>query len=415
MKRADLIGQGLLGFVAKEDETVYYTHLRKLVNTKNPQICEIRMNRQDGSPVWVSLHGTFVRSGREKANSYRIAIINITERKRAEDMVHTSEIRYRRLFESAKDGILILDAETGMIMDVNPFLVELLGYSYEMFLGKTVWDIGFLKDIIGNKDKFLQLQQKEYVRYENLPLETAWGKSIEVEFVSNVYEADHKKVIQCNIRDITLRKIAEEKIKSLLAEKELLLKEVHHRIKNNMSTMMSLLLLQSKAQKNPEAGKALKDAMNRLQSMEVLYEKLYRSEDFREISIKDYLPPLINEIVGTFPHKNKVTMETEMADLVLSARILSPLGIIMNELITNSMKYAFVGRDEGVIKVSVSLNNNRAILVFEDNGNGVPPSVDIENSTGFGLQLVDMLAKQLKGSIRLERQQGAQFILEFEV
>jgi two-component sensor histidine kinase len=87
----------------------------------------------------------------------------------------------------------------------------------------------------------------------------------------------------------------------------------------------------------------------------------------------------------------------------------------MNELITNSMKYAFVGRDEGVIKVSVSLNNNRAILVFEDNGNGVPPSVDIENSTGFGLHLVKLLAKQLKGSIRLERQEGAQFILEFEV
>jgi len=206
-----------------------------------------------------------------------------------------------------------------------------------------------------------------------------------------------------------------EKIKNLLAEKEILLKEVHHRIKNNMSTMMSLLLLQSKAQESPDTVMVLKDAMNRLQSMEMLYERLYCSEDFREISIQDYLPPLMDEIAGTFPCRDMVKIETEMADVVLSARVLSPLGIILNELITNSMKYAFAGRDEGVITVSVSLNNDRVILVFEDNGNGVPESVEMEKSTGFGLQLVALLADQLKGSIRLERGNGAKFILEFHV
>ena len=121
-----------------------------------------------------------------------------------------SEIRYRRLFESAKDGILILDAETGRIDDVNPFLVHLLGYSKEKFLKKAIWEIGFFKDIINNKEKFLKLQQDEYVRYEDLPLETFDGRKINVEFVSNVYLAGDKKVIQCNIRDITDRKHAEE-------------------------------------------------------------------------------------------------------------------------------------------------------------------------------------------------------------
>ncbi|MDA3943058.1 MAG: PAS domain-containing protein [Bacteroidetes bacterium] len=121
-----------------------------------------------------------------------------------------SEIRYRRLFESARDGILILDAETGMIVDVNPFLIELLGYSKEKFLGKAIWEIGFFKDVLENKEKFLELQQKEYVRYDDLPLETFNGLKIHVEFVSNVYLASKKKVIQCNIRDITERKHAEE-------------------------------------------------------------------------------------------------------------------------------------------------------------------------------------------------------------
>ena len=111
-----------------------------------------------------------------------------------------SEVRYRRLFESAKDGILILDAETGRIKDVNPFLIELLGYSKEQFLEKAIWEIGFLKDIVANKDKFLELQQTELVRYENLPLETAHGQKINVEFISNVYLAAGMRVIQCFIR-----------------------------------------------------------------------------------------------------------------------------------------------------------------------------------------------------------------------
>jgi PAS domain S-box-containing protein len=117
-----------------------------------------------------------------------------------------SEIRYRRLFESAKDGILILDAESGKIIDANPFLINLLGFSKEEFIEKEIWEIGLFRDIAANKDKFLELQQQEYVRYENLPLETAGGRKINVEFVSNVYLENHRKIIQCNIRDITERK-----------------------------------------------------------------------------------------------------------------------------------------------------------------------------------------------------------------
>ena len=119
------------------------------------------------------------------------------------------EFRYRRLFESTKDGILILDAETGKIVDVNPFLIDLLGYSKKEFIEKSIWEIGAFQDIIENKDKFLELQQKEYVRYEDLPLETSDGSKILVEFVSNVYLVNNHKVIQCQIRDITARKETE--------------------------------------------------------------------------------------------------------------------------------------------------------------------------------------------------------------
>ena len=132
------------------------------------------------------------------------------ERAEAVDALRASELRYRRLFEAARDGILILDAETGMVVDVNPFMVELLGVTREVFLGKKVWELGFFKDVVANEANFTELQQKGYVRYEDMALEGYDGGRHEVEFVSNVYLANQVKVIQCNIRDISERKRAEE-------------------------------------------------------------------------------------------------------------------------------------------------------------------------------------------------------------
>ncbi|MDO8727460.1 MAG: PAS domain S-box protein, partial [Candidatus Methanoperedens sp.] len=131
-------------------------------------------------------------------------------RLRAEEALQVSQTRYRRLFETAQDGILLLDADTGKITDVNPFLIDMLGYSHEELLGKKLWDIGLFKDIVPSKAAFLDLQTRGYVRYEDLPLETKDGRSIDVEFVSNVYLVNYNKIIQCNIRDITQRRRAEK-------------------------------------------------------------------------------------------------------------------------------------------------------------------------------------------------------------
>ncbi|WPD22709.1 MAG: sigma 54-interacting transcriptional regulator [Candidatus Electrothrix scaldis] len=140
--------------------------------------------------------------------------------KQSEQHMQSSEIRYRRLFEAARDGILILDAETGKITDVNPFLTEMLGYSREDFLGKNLWEIGAFKDIDASKAAFSELKQKRYVRYNDLPLETKDGRLIAVEFVSNIYQAGQDEVIQCNIRDITERKRIETALQNAGAELE---------------------------------------------------------------------------------------------------------------------------------------------------------------------------------------------------
>ena len=164
---------------------------------------EKRYRKKDGAFVWAKVFVAPLDPSRAQS-ALRIAVItDISERKQAEEALRASEVRYRRLFESAKDGILILDAETGMVVDVNPFLIQLLGFSHEAFLGKEIWELGFFRDIIANQASFAELQRNEYIRYEDKPLQTADGRRIDVEFVSNVYLVNHQKVIQCNIRDIT--------------------------------------------------------------------------------------------------------------------------------------------------------------------------------------------------------------------
>jgi two-component system, cell cycle sensor histidine kinase and response regulator CckA len=138
----------------------------------------------------------------------------------ADQALVASEIQYRRLFESAQDGILIVDAESGQIRDVNPFLLDLLGFSRDEYLGKKLWEIAAFQDSAASKSAFLELQQKGYIRYDNIPLHSKAGQSVEVEFVSNIYDVGLKKVIQCNIRDITERKHAEAVIHELTADLE---------------------------------------------------------------------------------------------------------------------------------------------------------------------------------------------------
>jgi PAS domain S-box-containing protein len=207
---AQAVGKTDFDFFTTEHAQEAYNDEQQIIRTGQPVVGKEEMETwPDGHVTWASTTKMPLRDAKGNIIGTFGVSRDVTERKRAEGELRASETRYRRLFEAARDGIFILDADSWEIRDVNPFLLNLLGFSRAELLGRKLWEIGPLRDVLLSKVDFEELQTREFIRYENLPLETREGKHVEVEFVSNVYISGDRKVIQCNIRDITERKRAE--------------------------------------------------------------------------------------------------------------------------------------------------------------------------------------------------------------
>ncbi|HAE20893.1 MAG TPA: histidine kinase [Spirochaetaceae bacterium] len=209
------------------------------------------------------------------------------------------------------------------------------------------------------------------------------------------------------------RKQAEDAVKAMLAEKEIILKEVHHRLKNNMTTLISILHLQAGTLSDPAAVAALEEAGARVRSMMLLYEQLNKAGNFLEASARSYLSALIDGISASIAADRNVHIQKQLGDFTLDTRRLQTIGIIINELLTNCMKYAFPGKADGLLIISFLSEGDSLVLRVQDDGIGIAESIDFGHSSGLGLQLVHALAGQLDGSIRLERTKGTSIILEF--
>ncbi len=217
--RVEAIGRALSELIIPADLVEEEEKFFKQIIDSGQSTFESLRQKKDGALILVDVWTRVIRDAQGSIKYILSSKKDITNRKLAEEALQGSELRYRRLFESAKDGILILDADSGQIVDVNPYLIEMLAFSKEEFAGKKLWEIGAFKDIIASKRAFAELQRQGYIRYENLPLESREGIIRQVEFVSNSYLAGESLVIQCNIRDITDRKLAEEQALAELQNK----------------------------------------------------------------------------------------------------------------------------------------------------------------------------------------------------
>ena len=214
-------------------------------------------------------------------------------------------------------------------------------------------------------------------------------------------------------QNITERKLSEEQIYRSLREKEVMLQEIHHRVKNNMQVIYSLLNLQAKSVDDAQVRAMFEESRNRVSSMALIHERLYRSKDLAHIEFKEYLANLISGIADTYKRRD-VVFDVDMDPFPLDVNVGIPCGLIMNELVSNCLKHAFPGERKGMIKLGINRNSEGSYVLFvADNGIGFPASLDFRSTTSLGLQLVNVLTNQIKGTIELSNGEGTRFSITF--
>ncbi len=337
----------------------------------------------------------------------------------AEEALKESEERYAMILGAVNDGFWDWEVPTGDAF-FSPIYYALLGYDDGEFPASyAAWRSLVHPDDIdrGERDLLQSIETGSGFAID-LRMKMKSGEWRWVSTRGKTVEWDEKKSARRmvgTLTDITGRKDAEEHIQMLLSEKNLLLKEVHHRIKNNMTMIANLLSLQAARLSEPGGVKALKESSNRVNSMTMMYDMLYQTQDFRYVNVRDYIGQIISGITKSLPAISGVTMEMQVEDFVMDSKILFPIGIVINELVTNAYKYAFPDGRTGAITISMSqLPEHHVEISVRDNGVGIPESFDINGQSGFGMKLVNLLVKQIEGTVECASGEGAEFRISFQ-
>lgn len=378
---------------------------------------EFRIQDIHGNARWVDLHSHMHFNERGEFTGEEGVIRDITARREAEDALRQSREQIQAIFEASQAGIILVRPD-GVIALANARMAEmfglpldeLIGSPYMRFIHESEKDITrtTFDSLVASRNGMVHTE-RHYLRADGGDF---WGyvntKKLNGEGGGNLVAVIH---------DVTDQKIARESLKASVQEKEMLLREVHHRVKNNYQTIMSLLSLQAQTVADSPARRHLEEAKNRIRSMSLIHEKLYRSGDITRIDFSSYIAAIAKELsAGFMGFSQKASLATDMEKVELSIQQAIPCGMIVNELLTNAFKYAFPPEWNGAGEVRVSMKQpapGEVEIVIADNGVGMPGGAGPGTSKTLGLSLVQMLSRQIDASLELRSSPGTSYTIRF--
>jgi PAS domain S-box-containing protein len=423
----EVINTPIIGYIVPEYLGRVAESIRKRTDSASSEPYEIEILRKGGGRLNVIVRGTMIEFGGSPAILNMLT--DITERKRAEAALHETEERYRSLFDRSLDCVYIYDF-SGNFIDANQSALTLLGYTRDEITSLNFASL-LTPDQISTALKVSQeiLVTGTLQKSIEYRLRCKDGTYVDVETTATLlYHEGKPYAVQGIAHDITERKKTEEKLKKFneelergiaertarinasLEEKVVLLREIHHRVKNNLQILISLLNLQSRTITDPQIITALKESTQRIRAMSMVHEKLYSGSDLAHINFISYLSSLAKSQVEFYrlgPHK--VTLEITGENILLDINTAIPLGLVMNELLSNALKYAFPGDRQGTIRIDVQKKDGQLEISLADDGVGLPEGFDYTTSQSLGLRLVHILIEQLSGKIELKKGKGTTF------
>ncbi|MDD3876737.1 MAG: PAS domain S-box protein [Bacteroidales bacterium] len=377
-----------------------------------PPIFELRIHHKDNHYVFAEFSTSPIIIDGKPNGTLGIGR-DISERVFAQQKIRESEEKYRFLVENANDVIYLTD-NVGKINFITQNVEKLIGFKADQIIGKSFFDFVFSDDLDRVRNGFSKTQFK-LIDINEFRIQTKEGLIKHIRCTSNT-NIENNQIIGINgiISDITAAVDAKNELKESLEEKIVLLKEVHHRVKNNLQVIIALLQLESYNTNNSETHRIIKCFVERLTSMKLVHEKLYQSENLKNIDLPNYIGDLVNHINNTYNADNsdiKLMVEVDRFHLTLDTLI--PIGLVLNELITNSYKYAFPN-GKGNIRIAFTKDaDDIYLLTVEDDGIGYNTHNILEECNTLGLKLVKSLVCQLNGSIDIRNGNGIKYIIQF--
>ena len=413
--REEVLGEPLSKLFSDEQEM---TKVVERITDDGSLANEIINRKKDGTFFISFLSASVIKNEKGETVGAMGVSRDITAIKKAEEELRLSEERHRAIYDQAYIGIARI-AKMGRFLLVNERLCDMLDYSADELYKKTFYELGVQEEVeesLVDWDQLLSGKIKNFSREQTYVRKDGELLSANVT-VSLVRDSnDSPNYFVAVFEDITERKEHERQLEESIKEKEVLLKEVHHRVKNNMQVISSILNLQSSYIDDETALAILRESQDRIKSMSFVHESLYQSKTLSEVNFSEYIQNIARNLFHSYGRpEGGINLVFELEEVYLNLDTSIPCGLIINEVVSNSLKYAFQGREKGEIKIQFSkLSDGKLKLIVSDDGIGLPNNFDIENAESLGLQLVTTLVTQVSGELEIDTKSGTQFNIVFK-